>query len=558
MLIRRHPDRKFVQARRSTVSDFESPGVFVEEIPNDAHPIEGVSISRAAFIGATLRGEIDQPIEVTSFVEFEQVFGSRYAGSALGFAIGNFFENGGSNAIVVRVFQPEGPAPEQDGCSRLAIPGAGEPNEPLRLKAKSPGKWGDRLLANVRYPFSSVRHSDRASTRRATLATKLNVPFEDIESQVFTLRVHEQETGVSEEFLGLTVCDSTRRIDQVLQAESKLVAVDGPLPRDPPRGDAARGDLHPFSGGSDGSVLNTIRVIGREADQTGIYALEKADLFNLLCIPPYAGTDVAALDDVDPKVWEAALSLCEKRRAMLIVDPPRTWKTREEAAAGFEQFTLRRSANAALYFPGIRQLNPARGRAEEDFVPSGAIAGIVARIDAERAVWSAPAGTEATILGIADLKVPLTDADNGVLNALGINCLRKFPAAGMVVWGARTMRGADAFDDEYKYIPVRRTSLFIEESVYRGMKWAVFEPNAEPLWATLRSSVTGFMHHLFRQGAFQGSTPQEAFFVHCDSTTTTQEDIDAGRLNIVVGFAPLRPTEFVVISLQMLLHKLDP
>jgi len=514
--------------------------------------IEGVSTSKAAFIGRTLRGEVDQPIELTSFGEFEQVFGSRYTGSALGYAIGDFFENGGSNAIVVRVFQPEGAASEQDGCSRLAIPGMGESAESLRLKAKSPGKWGDFLLANVRYPFSSVRHSDRASTRRATLAAKLNLPFEDVETQVFTLRIHEQGTGISEEFRGLTVCDSNRRIDQVLRTESKLVDVEGPLPRDPPRGDAVRGDLHAFSGGSDGSDLNTARVIGREADQTGIYALKKANLFNLLCIPPYVGRDV------DPTVWEAALALCEDRRAMLIVDSPRTWKTREQAAAGFEQFTLRRSANAAFYFPRIRALNPLCNGVEEDFAPSGAISGIIARIDAARGVWSAPAGTEATILGIADLAVPLTDTDNGVLNALGINCLRRFPAAGMVVWGARTMRGADALGDEYKYVPVRRTALFIEESLYRGIKWAVFEPNAEPLWATLRSSIGAFMHNLFGQGAFQASTPQEAFFVHCDSTTTTQEDIENGLLNIVVGFAPLKPSEFVVISLQVLLHKLDP
>jgi phage tail sheath protein FI len=557
MSIRRQPDRKFRPGKEVDVPEFESPGVFVEEIPNDAHAIEGVSTSKAAFVGRTLRGEVDQPIELTSFAEFEQVFGSRYVGSALGYAISDFFENGGSNAIVVRVFQPESSAPEQDGCSRLSIPGVGESGESLRLKAKSPGRWGDRLLANVRYPFSSVRQSDRASTRRATLATKLNLLFEDVESQVFTLRIHEQATGVSEEFPGLTVCNSNRQIDQVLQTESKLVEVDGPLPRDPPRGDAVRGDLHAFSGGSDGSDLNAIRVIGSEADRTGVYALEKTDLFNLLCIPPYAGSDVAALDDVDPAVWEAALSLCEKRRATLIVDSPRMWKTRGQAAGGFEQFTLQRSANAAFYFPRIRQLNPLRS-AEEDFVPSGAIAGIIARIDAERAVWSAPAGTEATLFGIVDLTAPLTDADNGILNALGINCLRKFPAAGMVVWGARTMRGADALGDQYKYIPVRRTALFIEESLYRGIKWAVFEPNAEPLWATLRSSVSGFMHNLFRQGAFQGSSPQEAFFVRCDSTTTTQEDIDNGLLNIVVGFAPLKPAEFVVISLQMLLHKLDP
>ena len=538
--------------------EIEFPGVFIQGIPNGVHAITGVDTSKAAFIGRALRGEVDQPIELTSFAEFEQVFGSRYVGSALGFAIADFFENGGSNAIVVRAFQPDGTGRQQDGCSRLALPCVGESGEVLRLKAKSPGVWGDHLLANVRYPFSSVRQSGRASTRRANIATKLNLPLEDVEDQVFTLRIHEQGTGVSEEFLGLTVCDSNRRIDEVLRTESKLVDVDGPLPRDPPQGDAARGDLHAFSGGSDGADLNAVRVIGNEADKTGIYALEKTDLFNLLCIPPYAGSDVAGLDDVDPEVWEAALVLCERRRAMLIVDSPQTWKTRQQAAGEFEQFSLRRSANAAFYFPRIRQLNPLRGGDEEDFVPSGAIAGIIVRTDAARGVWTSPAGTEAVILGIADLNLSLTDADNGILNALGINCLRKFPAAGMVVWGSRTMRGADALSDQWKYIPVRRTALFIEESLYRGLQWVVFEPDAEPLWATIRLTIGAFLHDLFQRGAFQGRTPEEAYFVRCDATTITQNDIENGVVNIVVGFAPLKPAEFVDIRLQLLGHKPDP
>jgi phage tail sheath protein FI len=138
------------------------------------------------------------------------------------------------------------------------------------------------------------------------------------------------------------------------------------------------------------------------------------------------------------------------------------------------------------------------------------------------------------------------------LNPLGLNCLRKFPIYGHVVWGSRTLKGADAFADEYKYIPVRRTALYIEESLYRGTQWVVFEPNDEPLWASIRLNVGAFMHGLFRQGAFQGSTPKDAYFVKCDKDTTTQNDIDAGIVNILVGFAPLKPAEFVVIQLQQI------
>src|SRR5258706_2326631 len=242
---------------------------------------------------------------------------------------------------------------------------------------------------------------------------------------------------------------------------------------------------------------------------------------------------------------------------MLIVDSPRTWKTRQQAAGEFEQFSLRRSANAAFYYQRIKQANPLRSGNEEDLVPSGAIAGIIARTDAARGVWTAPAGTEATILGIADLTLTLTDADNGILNALGINCLRRFPAAGMVVWGSRTMRGADALSDQWKYIPVRRTALFIEESLYRGLQWVVFEPDAEPLWAKIRSTIDVFLHDLFQRGAFQGRDPEEAYFVRCDATTITQNDIDNGVANIVEGFAPLKPAEFVDINIRVFARKLD-
>jgi phage tail sheath protein FI len=186
------------------------------------------------------------------------------------------------------------------------------------------------------------------------------------------------------------------------------------------------------------------------------------------------------------------------------------------------------------------------------FVPSGAVAGIFARTDAQRGVWKAPAGQDASFVGVSQLSVPLTDDENGELNPLGVNCLRAFPIIGRVVWGARTLQGADQLASEWKYTPVRRTALFIEESLYRGTKWVVFEPNDEPLWAQIRLNVGAFMHNLFRQGAFQGSSPRDAYFVKCDKETTTQNDIDLGIVNILVGFAPLKPAEFVVIQIQQM------
>jgi hypothetical protein len=172
-------------------------------------------------------------------------------------------------------------------------------------------------------------------------------------------------------------------------------------------------------------------------------------------------------------------------------------------------------------------------------------------------VWKAPAGTDASLNGTAALQVNLTDAENGLLNPLGINSLRSLPIYGNVVWGARTLRGADAAADEYKYVPVRRTALFIEESLYRGLTWVVFEPNDEPLWSQIRLNVGAFMHNLFRQGAFQGKTPREAYLVKCDAETTTQNDINLGIVNVIVGFAPLKPAEFVVIKLQQMTGQID-
>jgi hypothetical protein len=180
------------------------------------------------------------------------------------------------------------------------------------------------------------------------------------------------------------------------------------------------------------------------------------------------------------------------------------------------------------------------------------MAGLYARTDGNRGVWKAPAGTDANLAGVQSMAVPMTDGENGSLNPLGVNCLRTFPVYGAVSWGARTLRGADQMASEYKYVPVRRLALYIEESLYRGTQWVVFEPNDEPLWAQIRLNIGAFMNGLFRQSAFQGSSPREAYLVKCDRETTTQDDINRGVVNILVGFAPLKPAEFVVISIQQL------
>ena len=249
---------------------------------------------------------------------------------------------------------------------------------------------------------------------------------------------------------------------------------------------------------------------------------------------------------------------------MVIVDPPALWSANAATAAntakqhfssppdGELSVTGEAARNAALYFPRLIETDSLRGGQMITVVPCGAVAGVMARTDVSRGVWKAPAGLDANISGIAGFDVNLTNDENGMLNPLGINCLRSFPVTGRVVWGARTMRGADQSADDYKYIPVRRLALFLEESLYRGTQWVVFEPNDTPLWSQIRLDVGAFLHNLFVQGAFQGTTPKDAYFVKCDSTTTTQNDINLGVVNVVVGFAPLKPAEFVVLQIQQI------
>jgi phage tail sheath protein FI len=296
--------------------------------------------------------------------------------------------------------------------------------------------------------------------------------------------------------------------------------------------------------GNNGTMPTSTQLAGNPLAKTGIYALEKVDLFNLLVMPDSVA-DVSVLTE--------AISYCERRRAFIIIDGPEALTTFAQAQAwiGSAASPLR-SRNAALYFPRLREPDPMMNNTIRGFPAAGAIAGLYARTDADRGVWKAPAGTSANVIGATGLAVNLTNSENGTLNPLALNCIRTFPVYGTVSWGARTARGADALADEYKYVPVRRLALFLEESLYRGTQWAVFEPNDEPLWAQIRLNLGAFMHTLFAQGAFQGRTPRDAYFVKCDKETTTQNDIDLGRVNIVVGFAPLKPAEFVIIQIQQI------
>ncbi|HYN19701.1 MAG TPA: phage tail sheath C-terminal domain-containing protein [Thermoanaerobaculia bacterium] len=305
--------------------------------------------------------------------------------------------------------------------------------------------------------------------------------------------------------------------------------------------------------GNDGAPPNGMALIGDLNGKTGIYALEKVDLFNILCIPRTAlvsGAGALSLTEASA-VMSAAIQYCEKRRAMFLVDTPDNKNEVQEIKEWLDGANLGYK-NAALYFPRVQIADPLNEFRLRSVGASGTIAGLYARTDSSRGVWKAPAGTEATLNNVQELDVTLSNAENGTLNPLAINTLRNFPVYGTVCWGARTLVGADQMASEWKYVPVRRLALFLEESLYRGTQWVVFEPNDEPLWSQIRLNIGAFMNTLFRQGAFQGKSPREAYLVKCDKETTTQTDINSGVVNILVGFAPLKPAEFVIIRIQQL------
>ncbi|KXU84625.1 phage tail protein [Caballeronia megalochromosomata] len=503
------------------------PGVYIEELTSDVHTITGVATSITAFIGRTLRGPTDQPALVTSYADFTRLYGALWANSTLSYAVQQFFLNGGNQAVIVRVHRNAKPAT----CTLAAG---------LNLSAANEGDWGSKLMARVDW--------DTRAPGDTTL---------------FNLFLKDGGTGATETFRNVSVTNTDARyLPTVLKQQSQLARVAAMPAARPAKSGVPDPNKDPFSNpawytafgpGADGDPVTDAEITGT-AGVGGFNLLDKVDLFNLMCIPPLeSDTDVAIA------TWDQAAVYCARRRAVLIVDAPSKWNLAAAVVNDMNSGTFITPANnTAIYFPRLLVPDPLIENRLAAFAPCGVVAGICARTDTQRGVWKAPAGINATLVGVAGLTLDnenpalLTDPDNGRINPLGVNCLRSFPVIGRVVWGARTGRGADALADQWKYLPVRRLAYYIEESLYRGTQWVVFEPNDEPLWAQIRMNIRDFMQTLFRQGAFQGTSPDDAYFVKCNSETTTQTDIDNGVVNIIVGFRPLEPAEFVVIQIQQI------
>jgi uncharacterized protein len=538
------------------------PGVYVQEIPSGVRTITGVPTSITAFVGRAAAGPTDDPVEINGFADYERQFGGLDLASPMSYAVQDFYLNGGSRALIVRVVHSDARA------AIIRLRGDVSPAGDLVLVGSSKGAWTNQLIAAVDYDTD------------AALPNISPLPFDPDQRFNLTVRyLSGPDTFVEEKFNAVsTQHGDPRYLSLVLERQSAYVRVLGDMPAHRPKnnvtGEGSKRNItwirvdrtSPTDSGTDGQDIDDGDLVPLDPDQkTGIYALNKANIFNLLCIPPLKrvapswGQGNSELTMPTSDTYNRALELCVQRRAMLIVDPDPKWAAPAQnavkgAIAGRNNLLVSgpNARNAALYFPCVREFDRLRNSRLDTFVPCGIVAGVIARTDVARGVWKAPAGLDATLNGVQDLQVNLNDPENGSLNPLGINCLRSFNINGRLVWGARTMRGADESADEYKYLPVRRLALYLEESLYRGTQWVVFEPNDEPLWAQVRLNVGAFMQGLFRQGAFQGTKPSDAYFVKCDSQTTTQNDINLGILNIVVGFAPLKPAEFVVIQIQQM------
>ena len=285
-------------------------------------------------------------------------------------------------------------------------------------------------------------------------------------------------------------------------------------------------------------------------DRAYAIAEREVDIFNLLVLPETnnGGPDRKTL-------WGPASVFCQRNRGFLLIDPPPTWvdhTTPIDGTGANDSITDLRTGlvkdHAAVHFPNL-VVNENGLRVVTS--PSGAIAGLMARIDETRGVWKAAAGTEADIRGIVGVQYVFSDGENGNLNPRAVNTIRRFPT-GIVNWGARTMAGDNDEGSEYKYVPVRRLLLYLEESIYRGLQWTVFEPNGLDLWAAIRLNVGNFLNGLYRRGAFAGATASQAYYVKCDAETTTPTDRGLGIVNVHVGVATLKPAEFVVISFRQI------
>jgi len=519
------------------------PGVYIEELSSGVHTITGVATSIAAFIGWAPQGPVNGPVMVESWAEYQSVFGGLDARSYLGYAVSQFFANGGTQAYILRLV-----ANADSGATQIATTASATVNG-LPIYANSPGAWANTLSITVTQPTQPAGAGFTLTVSQVTNGTTTllesysNLSTSPNSSQYVVAVINNDSNYIT--FINPANPSATPTLTAptgtvTTSLGSGTAAVDG---------DA----LDPTDATFPGEFTKTLFPSSATPASPGYMLFEQVEIFNLLCVPGYSNAANV----------EILQNYCTQRRAFLIVDPPQNmthdllFKNQGPLDGTNNLFSGQYLSNSAYYFPWITAPDPLFGGRAKLCPPCGYVAGIYASTDASRGVWKAPAGIDASLSSLLGLQYNLSDSQNGDLNPLAINCLRQFTTFGQVVWGARTMAGADVMGSQWKYVPIRRLALYIESSLYHGTQWVVFEPNDEPLWSQIRLNVGAFMQGLFLQGAFQGTTPQQAYFVKCDAENNPQSSIDLGIVNILVGFAPLYPAEFVVIQIQQMAGQLQ-
>jgi len=614
------------------------PGVYIQEISSGVRPIEGVSTSTTAFLGKAEKGPLDSAHMVTSFTEFQAVYGGFINDSFLAHSALQFFNNGGKRLYVVRVANNAVTADVSLNDRKSA------PTKTITIAAISAGKWGNDLDVDIANGSRDSANEFRVVVGSRGLALET---FDDLSIDPDAPNFAENVVGAKSQLIRVTVDrdnnstapgtsvsgatpatslpadkrnltinidnDGARTINltgaagtiaQIGDAIQAAVRALTPLRSSTPTtaysnfSVSTTGNIYTLTSGSTGkrssvAVSNapsenaaTLLKLGGAnggAETTGAAVLRPANgsyhvgdsaagnsvqavtlgsdggtpqqpdyerSFDLL--NPVRDVNLIGVPGIGtPAMIDFGANYCELRMDCFFIGDMSVNDDTKEEAQTFITTLTKKSSYAAVYFPWLKATDPTGVSADPIALPpSGYVAGMYAKIDAKRGAWKAPAGAEANIGGAVGLMKNTIDAEQDTLNPIGVNVIRSFPASGIVIWGARTL--ATKSNPEYRYVPVRRTAIYLEQSIYNGIQWAVFEPNDEDLWASLRLNINSFMSLQFRNGAFQGRTPNDAFFVKCDNQTTTQADIDAGIVNILVGFAPLKPAEFVVLKLTQI------
>jgi phage tail sheath protein FI len=530
------------------------PGVYIQELPSLAHSIQPAPTSIAVFIGYThpfLTKKTLTAVPLFSFADYQSNFGGFFSSLSqpdyVGHAVFQFFANQGPMCYVVGL-----PAAEYYDFSQTP-PGQGA------VAAASV----DITCVGGDLTFTALQPVGVPATPPATgdVGIAMTVALSNFQSSTPTVPpappgpldladIVVSYGSTAETYRKVKISNIT-----TVLANSSLVSVT-PSSTAPTAYVTAAATPAPYPLVYS-TVPNASWTVINPGDFGQVFedyaSLDKVPIFNLLAVPGIS----------DPAVASEAVAFCERKRAFYIADTPSSastgWDVNSvvgDLAGGSEPSPAPPvSVNAAVYYPWLATTDPVTQQPELA-PPSGFVAGMYGQTDAAQGVWQSPAGIGTALNGTTGVDVNglMTDPQQGILNEHALNAIRQFPSVGTVVFGARTTAGADAntAQQQWKYVAVRRTALFIEQTLYANLTWAVFQPNSTPLWNALTQTVNAFMLSLFRQGAFAGTKPSESFIVQCDSTTTTPTDVANGVVNVLVGFAPLIPAEFVVVKIAQL------